>query len=319
MRIDPELIKKWIFERFEYKSRKDGEEIIICNPLNGDTGYHLNINTSKGVCHDWRGDEWAGPKSPTFINFVMLYEDCSFSQAIKAITGKNPQYYKNKLNSAVERRESSEDLVKLPDGCVRLSESSSSFKDMIYKWFLDRSISRDVVDEYEVHHVHEMITWPYYEYDSLVYWQQRSFLKKSFLFPDGNQDGKSKYLYGFDRIEPLEDLYITESIIDCMSCDVNMVAVGGTSISEMQIKKIKALNPARVILAPDNDRAGISSIMANMKLVSNYFSAYFVIPPTHDDVKDWNDLLSKSNRNCVNEILSKPIKLNTINLMNYME
>ena len=83
-RIPAAKIIKYIEDNFEYKTRRDGKEYVINNPLNGDTGFHFNINPDKGVCHDWRGDEWAGPINPesnkrnvSFIKFIRLYKKCS--------------------------------------------------------------------------------------------------------------------------------------------------------------------------------------------------------------------------------------------------
>jgi len=69
------------------------------------------------------------------------------------------------------------------------------------------------------------------------------------------------------------------------------------------VQKIRALRPAEVVLAPDNDEAGVSSIASNFQLLHPYFQGrlYCAIPPKvrvgNRTTKDWNDLISKAGMN----------------------
>ncbi len=43
--IKPEAIAAWVEANFSrVKSRKNGAEYVVDNPLDGDTGMHMNIN-----------------------------------------------------------------------------------------------------------------------------------------------------------------------------------------------------------------------------------------------------------------------------------
>ena len=78
------------------------------------------------------------------------------------------------------------------------------------------------------------------------------------------------------------------------------MASGGAILTPKQIGKLKILGPRHgIILAPDNDTAGLKSVLSNHQLLSSHgFSVYCSIPPqleyTKDGkkfyTKDWNEI-----------------------------
>ena len=315
MRLPPDKIYAWITSNFDVKERKNGEELRICNPFNGDRKFHLNINIEKALCHDFRGDsDWAGytpggklaPR--TFLNFVQLYLDCSYTQAVKEVLGSSSSarlfLRHRKLQGEVEAKK---DLsFGLPRGAESLLDPKcpKAAATILY-WLLSRGIDRRKIEKYGIMHAGLDVVWPYFEFDELVYWQSRSRTDKRFLFPDTSVGvGKSDFLYGFDHVEPASYLIVTEAIFDCQTLERQCVASGGVDLSDRQLRKIKFLGPRDgIILAPDNDIPGVKSILANaQRLEILGFPLFFSIPPeieyTRDDgttdvTKDWNDLLSK--------------------------
>jgi hypothetical protein len=170
---------------------------------------------------------------------------------------------------------------------------------------LSRGIDRNKIEKYGILHAGLDVVWPYFEFDDLVYWQSRSRTDKRFLFPDISVGvGKGDFLYGFDQVEPASYLIITEAIFDCQTLEHQCVASGGAELIDRQLRKIKFLGPKDgIILAPDNDIAGIKSILANARILDALgYKLLFSVPPeieydnedgTKNVTKDWNDLVTK--------------------------
>lgn len=320
--LPPEKIIAWIEANFDFKTRKNKQEYLINNPLNYDTGYHLNINPYKGNCHDWRGDEWAGPINPTtnrrncsFIKFVRLFRKCSYAEAIKEVLGAAVdirQYLmpKYRVTDAEAKNIFS---VQLPVGTQPILDIDDVTIRILLKWLKSRGYTIDSIIKNNLQYLGTNVYWPYYEFDSLVYWQSRSRLNKRFEFPSldvydnngkiiGKTDGsKGDFFYGFDDVESASYLIITEAIFDQHTLGEQALASGGAALTSKQVNKLKVLGPKKgVILSPDRDVAGIESILQNSDVLTKAgFSVYYSIPPdleykdaegNEQSIKDWNEL-----------------------------
>lgn len=344
-------IRNWVDRHFKCKPRKNGQELLICNPFDGDTSYKFNINPSKGVCHDWRGDEyWAGPINPetgnrncSFIKFVRLYKKCSYREALQDILGDTEDVSaflrpdRRVTDSEAQKKVS----VTLPAGVELLSNSHDTQSTILKKWLISRGYTEDDIAKYELYSLGMDVYWPYYEFDSLVYYQSRSRLNKRFSFPPleiydeagkivGVTDGgKSDFLYGFDEVEPASYAIITEAIFGQYTVGAQALASGGAVLTDNQVQKLKIIGPRHgVILAPDNDKAGLKSIKANIDILARQgLSAFFSIPPRigyekdgkTEYTKDWNELITglKMTRIEVRKILDDNIqKANRKSLIN---
>jgi len=298
--ITPDQIETWIAARFEYKTRRGGNEILICNPFIGDDKFKFNICLEKKESrrsgrsnywvHDWRYSEYDG----SFINFVQKHENCSYPEAVKQVTGVavSPRAH---LRMAMAKKmkdvEEAEYSIKLPDSAIPLRpKKDHKVRQIALNYLASRGISEEQAIRHRIHYDVSSLYFPYYEYDYLVYWQARDILNKRFEFPElGAGAGKSDFLYGFDQIEPGQVIFLTEAIIDAISLGEGGLAAGGAGeLSKRQIKKLKALNPGIVVLAPDNDNAGRETIRSNFYLLRRKFRLEYVIPPK--GYKDWNDL-----------------------------
>ena len=319
--IPPEKIISWIKDNFEYKTRKNDEEYIINNPFNGDAGYHFNINPYKGTCHDWRSDEWAGPINPetnrrncSFIKFVRLYKKCGYTAAVSEILGTavDIRYYLKPENRLTDVAAKNKLAVSLPSGVESLIKSEDSQAKILIKWLKSRGYTTESIAKNDLKHLGMDVYWPYYEFDTLAYWQSRSRLNKKFNFPSldvyddkGNKVGKTDgtkgdFLYGFDEIESASYIIITEAIFDQHTLGEQALASGGAALTSKQINKIKIIGPKKgIILSPDNDSAGVKSIISNYSLLEPYgFKLFYSIPPelkyevdgVKKVTKDWNEL-----------------------------
>jgi len=324
-KLPPSNIKRWIEYHFpDFKPRKDGEEYLINNPFDGDTNHKFNINVEKAVCHDWRSDEWAGPVNPTtnkrncsFINFVKLYLKCTYQEALRTILDASDDIdsYSKPSNADDIRGTTEKFPVTLPHGVSKLSNSTDQQAKILIKWLQSRGYELQEIDNYDLLHLGMDVYWPYYEFDILVYWQSRNKMRKAFKFPDvniydnngtiiGKTDGtKGDFLYGFDECQSASYLIITESIFGQCTLGEQTLASGGAAITENQLKKLKILGPRKgIILSPDNDKAGVKSLLSNYQLIKNLgFPVYFSLPPKitykNNDgessiTKDWNELIT---------------------------
>ena len=321
MSIPADKIRAWIKKNFDYKERKGGDEIIICNPFSGDTKYKFNINPANGKCHCWTGNEWAGPINPetnkrncSFVNFVKLYKNIAYGAAISDILGTSVDIrsYLKPQNRITDFESQEKVAVAIPDGVEPLATSESMQAKVLLKWLSTRGYTVDDVNKYDLQYLGMDVYWPYYEFDVLVYWQSRSRLNKKFNFPSldicdksgkivGKTDGtKGDFLYGFDDVELASYIIITEAIFDKHTLGQQAMASGGAILTNNQIGKIKIIGPKDgVILSPDNDEAGIKSIIANYQLLKSHgFNIYYSLPPsieyTTDGIirhtKDWNEI-----------------------------
>lgn len=318
MKPDAAKIEKWVKQHFpDYKKRtgKNGSELVIANPFYGNDKKKFNISLAKGICHDWRDDTWALPANPktgkvnkSFIKFVRLYKKCTYDQAIKEVFGSGQdalQYYRPELISEPDNIEVIQ--VQLPKTALPLSLDDSAHNDtklavLVRRYLLSRGYTDETIAEKMLMYDGSSVVWPYFEYEELVYWQSRSILNKRFKFPDaevrdgekviGKLDvGKSDFLYGFDDVKYGSYVILVESIFNQNTLGAQALATGGATLSKTQVSKLKLLSPSSIILAADSDKAGIKSIIANAKLLTqNLSSKIFYSICSIPEAKDWNEL-----------------------------
>jgi hypothetical protein len=313
-------IRAWVAENFEFKERKNGEWLLICSPFTSDTEFKMGINPKTGIVNYWPGNEWAGPVNPKtgkrnrhFLNFVRIFLNCSYTQAASAVLGKDVRFYK----TAPEQKEIDPYQIELPKTARPFDLTPHKITSSLMKWLQSRGYTTEEILANKLHYSMSMeVYWPYYEYEELVYWQSRSRINKTFRFPptemldkEGNVIGKSPsskgdFLYGFDDIESASYLILTEAIFDKNTIGEQALASGGAILTNNQINKIKLLGPKRgIILAPDNDKAGLRSILSNAAALSRIgYKIYFSTPPSlpyktaegkQAFTKDWNELYTK--------------------------
>jgi hypothetical protein len=324
--IPPEKIAAWLERHFDVKPRKQGQELRICNPFDSDSKFKFSVSPEKGLCHDWRGDGWAGPVNPktgkrncSFVRFVRLYRKCSYKQAIEEILdgAEDLDSYLRPDGRVTDPATTKIIEVKLPLGLLPLTTSTDIAAKPVKAWLKSRGYTDETIAKADLQHIGFEVYWPYYEFDVLVYWQSRSRLNKRFKFPpvehfdnDGKLAGisevsKTDFWYGFDEIDPASYAVITEAIFDMNTLGRQCLASGGAALDPKQIKKLRILGPRKgVILAPDNDKAGLKSVLQNTQLLEREkFKVFFSIPPEIEYIdedgkkkktSDWNDMFAKA-------------------------
>lgn len=311
MRIkpSPEQIKSWIVRNIgnDYKIAKHGEEIRINNPLGHDDGYHLWINVHKACVHDFR-PEYGSISNGSFIRFVSKCKKLSFKEAVYDVMGIN--IYCAKVQAGVggmdikAGTESKCGSVVLPDEFDVL-DGDDPIKNAVKNYLFSRCVSAEKIERLSIGHSGYFVVFPYYENGKIVYWQSRSILNKIYRFPPSVS--KTNYLYGIDEIDGRQPTVIVESIFNALMFD-GAVAIGGSSISDKQIDKLYKRGVRSVIVAFDNDGAGVAGTAKCYKMMCNKFELFYAFPL--DGVGDWNDVARNSGLDeCKNMLYSnvKPL------------
>lgn len=306
-------IETWIAKNFTYKKAGNGRQLRINNPFTVDDNYHLWISLEitplkkgpyKGKKDYWVNDFRPGMFHGSFVNFVKKYRNISYNKAVSEITGKTGgelksflKYQYNKSKEVKVEEEEVEEFINLPEGSSPFSDNKTHrLKQIALNYLNQRMINDELVEKYDLHYTLSTIVFPYYEYGVLVYWQQREILNKKFLFPDSEKTGLSKtdYVFGFDFVEPHSILIVVESIFNSMSVGDGCIASGGAVIAGKQKQKIIALRPKTIILSPDNDKAGIASLIKNYYELKGITIITYCLPPK--GIKDWNEYEQKFGR-----------------------
>jgi hypothetical protein len=322
--IPPNKIIAWVEQNFDFRTRKNGEEYLICDPFDGDAKYRFSINPEKGVCNSWHGNEWAGPVNPksgkrncSVVKFVKVYRKCSYREALAELLGATEDvsaYLRPEGRVGVSEAKRTV-AVALPNGVEILTTSKDPQAKALRGWLKSRGYTLEQMEKAELYHLGMDVFWPYFEFEMLIYWQARSRLNKRFAFPPediydekgevvGKTEGtKGDFFYGFDSVEPASYVIITEAIFDQNTLYEQCVASGGADLTPNQVKKLKILGPRKgIILSPDNDGPGINSILRNRQVLRGLgFPIFCSIPPKlkYEEkgeikyTKDWNEILMK--------------------------
>lgn len=311
-----------------YSSSRGEKCLLIDNPaVSGDKGYHVGIFPESGRVHDFRPN--MSDFNGDFVKFVALVNNYRWIDAYYAITGNNAASLEELSKMATIRlnekpktkiKEEIIERIKLKEGYKPIISNPDTICKMAIAYLNKRQISLEEAIQFKIHYGVNSICFPYYEYDELVYWQVRDILSKRFEFPTGLSG--QMFLWNFDNIEPMGDIFITESIFNASVVGKNAVSAGTAKMSREQILKIKTMQPKRVILCPDNDAAGLSSIVHNFFAMekealfknANHNRILYAVPP--EKGTDWNDFAVINNRienkNVVIEKITNTMKPITI-------
>ena len=69
-------------------------------------------------------------------------------------------------------------------------------------------------------------------------------------------------------------------------------------MTDNQCKKLRLTGAKEIVLTPDNDKAGLQSIIHNYNKIRSHVSdIYYVVPPkvsNGKNIKDWNELITEA-------------------------
>lgn len=135
-------------------------------------------------------------------------------------------------------------------------------------------------------------------------------------FLNNDTDAKSHLIY-FKQAKKDVPVYLSEGVYDTLAllnCGVNAVCALSNTLSDAQIQT--AMNFKKVVLAFDNDGAGVNGMITTAKSLNDAeIDVAFAIPSKVNDVKDWNDNLLK---NGVKNIFNYTYDLENLNTNKYV-
>lgn len=295
----PEQIRSWVSRYFpDNKDKCGGREIRINNPFSpGDNGYHLWINVEKAAVHDFRPSY--SYVSGSFLWFVKKYKKISFRDAVQDVTGGDIRYYISDAIKTVGEIQH----VTLPESFKKLDDCNDAISKTVRGYLHSRMISDEQITSHNIGYDGFEVVFPYYEYGEVVYWQSRSTINKKFNFPlDTN---KTAFIYGFDNLEPGQPAIITESIFNSLMFDRG-ASIGGSSIDDLQIRRLKMVGVDSVIMALDNDESGRNGTADSYNKLSSHFNTYYSFTDGEDD---WNKIAIDYGTQEARRMLARNIKI----------
>ena len=243
----------------------------ICNPFVDDRDFHMGLNYELQVYHCFKTSD-KGSLLSFFSKVTKLPE--------QAITERLKKYY-NIIESHKQQPVKQSEIVyhTIPSDWRKV-ENSGAITKMHYRYLISRNITREKIYRNTFYYSSmntSRIIIPYLYNSCLVYWTSRDILnkvKKRYLYPEEKvvKNLKSDLLYNIDYCNK-DNLIICEGQLNALVVDG--VSIGGTEISDRQMKTIIELQPKKLTLALDQDMPGKTAIIKNAKRLYNYFKDFY--------------------------------------------
>jgi DNA primase len=276
----------------KYREYVSAGYIQICNQFVGDKKFHLGLGYKTQTYKCFKTGE-SGRLTKYIFKLLELHKvklkDIHFSP-----TFAGWETVQNHTQTAETK-----ELIKnidLPQSCHKLEINSKSIANQLFKNYLNkRNISDQLIERYKLFYnvtdniYKNRVIIPYYERDKVVFWTARAIDKKAdkkYLYPLNAH--KSEFVYNLDNNTDKKQLIICEGQFNAMVLDA--VAVGGSSVSQKQIKLLANCKAEKVIVAFDQDEPGIKGSIDSCKKLCNYFKNiyYFKLKEqTKEDFCDW--------------------------------
>lgn len=329
MAVSYNAFLSWAESRFEHV-KTNGKEIMIDSPFpeemgdEPDHGGHLwcNVDGGKHKRKDGVYRCWKTDKLGTLTGFVMKTDGCTYEEALSLIGGDTDHaliektlddFFKNKhkIDFNINLEEKEEFKLKLPSYTYPLPELlHHSMGKVAIEYLQNRKLPYEDLFFCTRERYKNRIVIPYYgKNGDLIYYNCRDIgnKKRKYLGPPEEIGiGKGDVLFMTDWPEKGSVIYICEGEFDAMSlkqCGFFGAAVGGKSLSDQQVDLLRGY---KIVLALDNDPAGIRAVfegMGHKLLEEGGFPVSFVIPPKN--FKDWNAMLEKMSPNVIIAYINK--------------
>lgn len=175
-----------------------------------------------------------------------------------------------------------------------------------HPYMYERGLNDDIIEKFDLGYDKQTdsITFPVRDKNGdCMFVARRSVKTKYFDIPKG----VNKPLYGlyelmqsvriprgagrYPIIVP-DDIYVCEGLFDCLRlwCNGKYAVAGfGCLFSSYQIKQLQDLPGRSIILALDNDKAGIEATQRLRKLITNKIIKEVVLPPFRKDIGECTD------------------------------
>ena len=303
MSIPPNTIIDYLTEKFSDWTLV-GSEFRTNSLFTEDIKQKMYVNTDTGMWIDFKSGE-----KGNFYHLVSHIENVPYASAKAFIR----RLVFNKGFSILDVSTLSVDN--------RPIQSSRSIEDDMKEWlpvnpkkdinspnYLKRAASRFAIERGlqgfkfyvgKTGRYHQRVIIPYTHNDSVFYFQARTLINRDpkYLNPGKDTYGikTSEILYPYD--ESMDYVIVTEGPLDAMTLQAagyNATCTQGCKMSTVQARDIKC---KKVIIAYDNDEAGIEGVKeARKRLLSQRREKiYKLVPP--NEYKDWNEFWVNAPKN----------------------
>ena len=288
--ISPKLIKEYLEHKFKgkYKLSSNNVEYIIPSIfVDNDYKRHMSVNSETGLWQCFKSGEVGD-----FYKLVSILERISPKAALAMFSVQSyltesptkPQ----RDSGASSKPKSLKDLTKITRDMIPTDPTSSKawmFVDSRKLW--GSRIPFYVTDEKEYRN---RIIIPLADYKNVSYFQARALddtMHPKYINSMNIKKSTILYPYSHNKDKTL----VCEGPLDAISLQiqgVNATAAMGCKISKWQAKMLSQ-TPGDIIIAFDNDSAGISGIkhFERIRKQSGMREFFICFPPK--DYKDWNE------------------------------
>lgn len=269
-----------------------GEELRAKCPLHDDSNpsFSLNLQTGLWICFSRCG----GGSFVDLVQKVLSYNFAEANEWIKT-NGKRVsiQQLENQLELEFHRKPESPHYMPLDAGYITKYNSLTS--DIMPLWFLERGFTWETIWKWRIRYdpIWDAVTIPVFMGDQFVGTITRNTQPQFPKYQNSPNLPKTEMLFG--EISPNQNyIILVEGCLDTLWLWQNGYNVGGllgTSISGTQLDILKRYKFGEIVLALDNDKAGIE---ATTKVMNQLLAAGWMLPQISfitfpEGFKDAND------------------------------
>jgi len=277
--LELQIVSEFIYEYFSLVTvSKNGTHFHARCALCGDSvknprkkRFHLDYNNGQPMYHCFNCEE-----SGSFIELYCILKGVDIKQAKRELFKYNPNVLVQKLSrkkkDKIVEEISSENHNHILKKCV--SDKNPPNGIMAEKWIgilKDFRESRNIPEEFTLLYAYDgeykgRIIIPIYdEYGDIVYFQARkvpgSDVEPKYKNPTIK---KGSIIFNKHKINPNYPIIVTEGLLDAISIGDQGTSCLGAEITDVFLKEVSKLTHKCIIIALDNDEAGMKSIVKFM-------------------------------------------------------
>ena len=303
--LNPQFIKDYVAQKLDGDSRisSNNRELMIPSIfIKGDYKRHMSINLETGLWQCFK----TGNKG-NFIKFYSLVEDIPYRSAESKLLFQGLEEGVWDLWETAAKKPEITSTIKPnldTSSFIPVNVDSYDTKNQLvlraWKFLMDRKLFNLEKEEQDPFYVASggkyrgRLIIPFKDYDGdLFFFQARSLMNgvsPKYLNPNAENGVKSSnILYPFDFEE--DHLCICEGPADAISLKLNglnATCTVGSNISNVQMQTLREFE-GRIILAYDNDEAGLRGIEKFEYLRKKYLMPTFSVCTPQFKYKDWNE------------------------------
>lgn len=310
-----EFVTQFVYEHCEnVKVSKNGTHFLARCPICHDSKkskskrrFNLDFNEGNPIYHCWNCGS-----SGSFLSIYSKLKGISISEALKELRGFNPDYLIQKLSKRkrdkVLKEIEYENFNYILSDCITYNEKVDSYIKSLYQRKLNSFIKERCIPPNKVFMAYKgeyqgMYIIPIYDSDNnIIYFQARSSdasIKPKYKNPTLK---KGNIIFNKHLFERSKYIIICEGLLDAISIGNQGTSCLGKEISSKFLKELQQLTDMGIIIALDNDKSGLESMISILKNVDIPFNIkFFLFPYKHKKYKDINELIVNENINNIYE------------------